>query len=225
MPLAELRRLSIEVSELLCAVRRAGSTGPRLIFPTRRAGNVRVSEQEAKVLLCQLLDRSQWFYSVETPTKQTYKQKGKTFTSGRSDISLYATNNPADKRANIELKAHGKINVEDFRKDFEKVLREDIHALWFHTLESIDRGTFKNVFRKMLAAFSALMDEIDGRTHTIVFAFCVLSRSELWLTSVTLSGSALEQLQRLRGTLDHTQLTSPPSGGWAVHRFVPESSP
>ncbi len=223
MPLAELRRLSIEASELLWNVRRAEASGPRLIFPKRRGGLIRVSEQEAKVLFCQLLDRSQWFYSVETPTAQTYKQKGKKFTSGRSDISLYATNNPGDKRANIELKAHGNPNVENFRKDFEKILREDIHALWFHTLENTNGGTFKSVFRKMLAAFAKLENEIDGRKHTLVFAFCVLSRSELWLTSVTLDGTPLEQLQRLRATLNHTHLTTPPGGGWVVHRLIANS--
>ena len=76
VPLNDLRSMCVEVSELLWAIHRAESTGPRLIFPRKRDGVTRVSEQESKMLLCQLLEKSQWFYSVETPTNETYQQQG-----------------------------------------------------------------------------------------------------------------------------------------------------
>ena len=221
MPLDQLRTLSVDVSGLLVAVHQGRESAPRIIFPRKRDGHTRISEQEAKVLLCQVLDRSRWYYSVETPTNETYIQTGKTPPRGRSDISIYATRDPKTKAANIELKAHGNISVEDFRKDFEKILRENVHALWFHTLESTNTGTLRNVFRKMLAAFEKLTTELAARTHTIVFAFCVLSRRELWLTSVTLQGDGSEQLERLRQVLDHARLhASAVSGGWSVHQLA-----
>lgn len=170
------------------------------------------------MLLCQLLEKSQWFYSVETPTNETYQQQGDEAISGRSDISVYATRLPDSKRANIELKAHGKITVEDFRKDFEKLLREDLDALWFHTLENTNRATFLKVFRKIREAFALLRDEIDGRTHSIVLAFCVLEREQLWHTTVPLTGTADEQLRRIAVVMDHAHLRQPPQGGWNLHR-------
>jgi hypothetical protein len=189
-----------------------------LIFPRKRDGITRISEQESKMLLCQLLERSSWFYSVETPTLETYQQQGDDAISGRSDVSVYATHLPDSKRANVELKAHGKITVEDFRKDFEKVLRENLDTLWFHTLENTNSGTFPNVFRKIREAFALLKGEIDGRSHSIVFAFCVLERRELWLTTVALAGSIEEQLRRIAEALDARHLREPPTGGWVVHR-------
>jgi hypothetical protein len=218
MPLNDLRTMCMELSELLWAVHKAEGSGLRLIFPKRRDGVTRISEQESKMILCQLLERSQWFYSVETPTTETYQQQGNDAISGRSDISLYATHSPESKRANVELKAHGTITVEDFRKDFEKALRENLDTLWFHTLENTNRGTFPNVFRKIREAFALLKGEIDRRSHSIVFAFCVLERRELWLTTVTLAGSAEEQLRRIEAALDHSHLRHPPRGGWIVHR-------
>jgi len=217
--LDDLRRLCVELSELLWKVHKSDGAGPRLIFPARRDGIARISEQESRILLCQLLESSSWFYSVESPTLRTYKQQGKTAISGRSDVSLYASHRPDSKRANVELKAHGKIDIEDFRKDFEKVLREDIDVLWFHTLENTDRGTIPNVFSKIRKAFALLKKEIDGRTHSIVFAFCVVERKELWFTTVALSGSADEQLRRIDDTLNNAHLLlRPPGAGWAVHR-------
>src|SRR5688572_6066949 len=181
---------------------------------------MRVSEQESKMLLCQLIEKSSWYYSVETPTENKYRQKGKgpSARSGRSDISLYKTHHPGSKRAaNVELKAHGKTSIEDFRKDFEKVLREGLDTLWFHTLENTNSATFATVFDKMHKAFGRLKSHIDGRSHSIVFAFCVLERKQLWLTSLKLSGEPDEQLKRLEDALDAKHLRGLGTGGWRVH--------
>ena len=51
-------------------------TAPKLIFADNRAGTRRVSEQEARVLMCVLLEEAGWYYSVETPTAETYQQSG-----------------------------------------------------------------------------------------------------------------------------------------------------
>src|SRR6266852_5402125 len=75
-----------------------------LIFPEKRDGSLRISEQEAKPLFLQHLtvDRRRLF-SVETTTRETYQQKGKTGMSARVDITIYGQNRRA--AAHIECKA------------------------------------------------------------------------------------------------------------------------
>lgn len=49
---------------------------PGLIFPRKRDGSLRVSEQESKHLFLQYARTDKRFcYCVETPTSQTYSQK------------------------------------------------------------------------------------------------------------------------------------------------------
>jgi len=170
-------------------------------------------------LFCELLEHSSWFYSVESPTIETYQQLGNTPMSGRTDVSLYSSRRPDSKRANVELKAHGGVAIEGLRKDLEKVLREDVDALWFHTLENTDRGTLPTLFAKLRDAFALLDKELAGRARSIVFAFCVLKREELWLMTLALSGPADEQLLRIAAALDPAHLVQqPPGAGWSVHR-------
>jgi hypothetical protein len=72
-----------------------------------------------------------YFFSVETPTVETYQQKGKTPMSARVDLTLFDSERKPV--ANIELKAHN-CRVEDIRKDLEKLLRERTAGMWFYTL-------------------------------------------------------------------------------------------
>ena len=61
-----------------------------LIFPKRRDGLLRISEQEAKLLFIQHLTLDRRFcFSVETPTSQTYRQKGASYMSARIDLTLF----------------------------------------------------------------------------------------------------------------------------------------
>ncbi len=63
-----------------------------LIFPTKRDGTVRISEQEAKLLFVLHLASDQRFlFAVETPTVETYKQKGTTPISARVDLRCVST--------------------------------------------------------------------------------------------------------------------------------------
>jgi hypothetical protein len=59
---------------------------PRLILPQRGSGDIRVSEQESRVLYCGILNTLNYFYSIETPTEELYQQKGMTPTSASSDL-------------------------------------------------------------------------------------------------------------------------------------------
>ena len=65
---------------------------PKVVFPKRRDGSIRFSEQEARVLFCGVLNPMEYFYSIETPTEEIYSfTENGGFQSASSDLSLYST--------------------------------------------------------------------------------------------------------------------------------------
>jgi hypothetical protein len=148
---------------------------PSLIFPKKRDEEIRISEQESRVLFCDLLNSSNYFYSVETPTEKSYKQTGKTYRSANSDLSLYTkTNKKFKKVLNVELKALNP-RKENIRKDIEKLMREEVPGNWFHTLKNIDRGTLPNLFIKIAGSIKNCKKN-DDENLSIIFSFCVLEQ-------------------------------------------------
>jgi hypothetical protein len=157
-----------------------------LIFPTKRDGSLRISEQEAKLLFFQhlTLDRK-FFFSVETPTVETYRQKGMTPMSARVDLSLYESDRkPA---AHVECKSHN-CGLEDIRKDLEKLLREKRTGCWFHTLENANRNTIPVLLAKFTRAFSLLPEWVAGNQCSYLFAFFAVKRARLLYQWVRFSG-------------------------------------
>lgn len=114
---------------------------PCLIFPAKRDGVLRVSEQESKILISQWLQSHSVHYSIETPTTGQYQQSGQAEMSARIDITVYGSRNAANRAVNLELKA-GTASLEAFRKDFERLFREGIPGLWCHTVESASSATW-----------------------------------------------------------------------------------
>lgn len=172
----ELKGLNEEVAKRLWDIwdkAQKETDGSKLIFPKKRSQSIRVSEQESKIIFCQLLERSPWCYSVETPTVQTYRQKGKGYQSGSTDISLYRTFSLDTKLVNIELKAHNP-SKESFRKDFEQLIRDGLDGVWFHTLKSRDRRTVPTIFNKIIKAFGDLEHHFKESGKSILITFCIL---------------------------------------------------
>jgi hypothetical protein len=167
-------RLSREVAAALWAVYHDRPDAPRLIWPAKRDDSTRVSEQESKILITQWLDRNELFYSVETPTREMYTQSGNAALSARIDVTVYGSRNPANRVLNVELKA-GMPSLEGFRKDFEKLMREGIPGLWFHTLTRAGDPTWHSIEDKMRNALDRVRKHAEAATHSIHFAFCVLN--------------------------------------------------
>jgi hypothetical protein len=153
-----------------------------LIFPRKRDGSVRISEQESKLLFVQHLtvDR-RYCFCVETPTTETYMQKGITPISARVDLTLIGANRKPV--AHLEQKAHN-CTLESVRKDLEKLLREKTTGCWFHTLERSDRGTIPALMDKFKHAFSLVPEFLCASECSYLFAFFVLDTACLthqWL--------------------------------------------
>ena len=179
--LAEInRRLSYDLWNVSCFGDKPSGLSPRLIFPKKRIKNKknkdvkRISEQEARILYCNILNNLNYFYSIETPTNKPYQFNGKTQSSALSDLSIYLyINNEFEKLGNVELKAHNPA-IENFSKDIEKIIRERKDGNWFHVLKNVDEKTLPSVFEKFVSSFKT--HEGKGSKKFILFCICILEK-------------------------------------------------
>lgn len=169
------RRLSYDLWNVSCFNKKPSGLSPRLIFPVKRINSeIRISEQEARILYCNILNNLNYFYSIETPTDETYKQTGNTPLSALSDLSIYRyINNEFKKLVNVEFKAHNPA-TKHISKDIEKIIREEEDGNWFHVLKNIDKGTLPTVFNKYI--FSLKEHSNKGNKISILFCICVLEK-------------------------------------------------
>ena len=152
----------------------------------------RPREQESKAILTQCLEAEEHYYSVETPTRKTYQQSGARELSARTDVTIYGSARRDGRVCNVELKA-GKPKTESFRKDFEKLLREGLPGLWFHTLTSATAADWVTLEAKVRDALSPRPNDPDtgladpkdltraiaDADHAVHFVFCVLDAQRI----------------------------------------------
>ena len=225
----DVRAMAESVAESLWAMHHGRAGRPSLIFPTTRDSALRVSEQESKILLSRWLEREEVPYSIETPTVESYQQKGRTPMSGRIDVTVYGSREPEDRILNVELKK-GPADEEAFRKDFEKLLREGTDGLWFQTLDTADTSTWWTVERKIGNAFETESRHLKAASHSLTFAFCVLTPPQLVRFALDLAGDFESQWPQAMGdALRHpstpewwTETPAPPvastsHGKWLVY--------
>lgn len=184
------RRLCYQLWYIADANSKPRGLSPRLILPQKRDKEIRISEQESKILYCGLLNTLNYYYSIETPTEKGYQQTGKTPKSARTDLSLYVFpegKNNAQKVANVEFKAHNP-EREFIRKDVEKIIKEGIGGNWVHTLKNVDSGTFDPLFKKFIESFRQYVEEAkDG--VSILFCFCILEKKWAFIKHFNHKGS------------------------------------
>lgn len=182
-----------------------------LVFIQYENTNVRISEQESRVLFCDEIEKynKELYYAIEVPTVSKYRfSEGiRLATNGRSgcsDLSLFYRDSNSDNRkfkqiVNIELKAH---NV-DVLKDLLKLAAEPKHGLFFHTLRNIDKGTlinngrYKGViekYREIKKYKKEFNKPVDGGEKFILFAICIIEMEILLMK--TLRKSDLNSLEK-----------------------------
>ncbi len=155
-----------------------------LVFPTKRDGTRRVSEQESKVLVTQWLQSEGYTYSIETPTQEAYIQSGLTAQSALTDVTIYRGSGAKGRRLNIELKAH-QPPCESFRKDLEKLLVENVPGVWLHTLETANKRSWNAIEDKLRTSFVDLQKSsrwtgaLEKGRRSVYFVFCVLKTEEV----------------------------------------------
>ena len=110
--------------------------GQKLLFPQKRDGLCRYSEQEFKQMFievfCQSIDTKGLKYSVETPTRKKYSSKGAKFSidpngiSGNLDLCIHQKGSDGkwQRLHAIELKANNVDVWKDLVKLAEELTRE-----------------------------------------------------------------------------------------------------
>jgi len=193
----------------------AGEHG--LVFPRKRDGLRRISEQESKHLFLQHVRADKRFcYSIETPTTQTYRQKGTSDMSARIDLTLVG--GAGQPCVNIELKAHN-CGIEGIRKDLEKLVREDAIGIWFHTLERGDRvQSLLDMFR---LAFGQLSAYLGTSKTSFLISICSLEAKLLYWRWLTLTGQLDLNLAAIDDVFQASALSS---GSWQMTRFGSDGS-
>jgi hypothetical protein len=134
-----------------------GSIG--LIYPKKRSDDIRISEQELKILFCYELINKGKIFSVETPTVGTYSFTGTGYESGNIDVCIFDFNNGKyDRLNNIEFKAHNK----SYQSDFEKLIGEKGENYLIHVLPSINNGTLYSInFANRKPVINKYIEEIE----------------------------------------------------------------
>ncbi|MDR2580528.1 MAG: hypothetical protein LBC85_05990 [Fibromonadaceae bacterium] len=160
----------------------------QLIFPKYRNGKKRISEQELRFLLIRELEKQkEFYYSVETPTKEEYVFSGsiENSLSARIDLCLH---NPKGKRVNlIELKYD---NV-DVRNDFLKLLCdcETEQNYFVQFVGNADNRTIPSIENKYEEALKYILDEkIKIKSGVKIFLFVVKTES-LYRYEISKSGT------------------------------------
>jgi hypothetical protein len=152
-----------------------------IIFPVTRSQEIRISEQELKVLFCAGLLNNNKIFSVETPTRGVYAFSGINSESGNLDVCVYEYTGKYRRANCIELKAH---NTE-CKTDFEKLICEEGENYFIHILPGIDNGTLYRqthgsrtpVINKYVDAIKTLYaDAAKIKRYTkLTFYICVLN--------------------------------------------------
>ena len=159
----------------------------KMVFPKYRDDektvtekNVRVSEQEARFAFCNVLEKVEYIdflYSVETPTQEEYSFSGKGKQSAMTDLTLYTDKNKI--LANIEFKAHS-VDEPKIRKDFEKLIREDVPVCVFiQVFKNIDSGTINSFFDDKLNIAMQELENKKVKDKPFILCICCLKKETI----------------------------------------------
>jgi hypothetical protein len=164
--------------------------GSRLIFPKKRNGEVRVSEQELRFVFQEQFyayindlekNGQQWdvFYSVETPTLNEYSLSGNGKRSANIDLAIYAE---GVRIAIIEFKALNPGEYEHMKDTF-KLRNEPGDSLRYFVeiVASRDSGTFPSIERKLVRKDYEQQKFAVSEAHDNKFTYviCCLTDSEI----------------------------------------------
>ena len=183
-----------------------GNITSRLIFPQYRDKSARYSEQELKqIFLHKIENNTNYFYSVETPTKHVYHfsdtemplvkenhEKDDKYESARFDVSLYSKKNKDDLLTHVEFKYGNPDKKSGICKDFLKLVSEVkftnekknffVHYLSVKEESGWKSRSFPSLFKKYREAVddiikSNLISEEDLSKVT-VYLLCIFEEPE-----------------------------------------------
>ncbi len=180
----QIREAAIELTKIY-----SQSPNVSLLFPiyhNENNNNLRVSEQESKIVLANIFIKNHIPFSIEVPTITKHSFSGEKDLSARFDMATYAQNSRTDFNWVIELKAHNP-SQKSIEKDFEKMVASKCNCIWFHTLENEYKGTIPSLLKKFNNALTKEIEHNEG-THMWIIGIVVLRKKRLYLRKINLNG-------------------------------------
>ncbi len=183
----------IELLDLTCITDSKAGIESRLVFPIKRDGKRRVSEQEARFLFVQHIERGRKFlYSIEAPTTKKYKFSGINDRSGNIDICLYEN---GERKHLIEFKA---LNPQQssYSKDFEKlVCDEDYLTNYFiQVLENTDNKTIPSIENKYKKAIQIMKEKYASTQSCLRIFLCDMGTRQIIKYEVDKNGELRKEI-------------------------------
>lgn len=122
------RQTCLNIFHMVSVDQQPKGLSPRLVIPLySSSGQPRISEQEARFLFCEVVNGTQYYYSIETPTKEKYSNQAERESIKRSaltDATLWRyTTTGFEKTVNVEFKG-----LTPAEEEIEKDLRSLLYA-------------------------------------------------------------------------------------------------
>ena len=163
-----------------------GKSESALVFPRKRDGSIRISEQESKILFSKYFFENNISFAIEAPTMGQY---GKSQKSARPDMFTYNDHDAQNVDWMIELKKDP--NNDGIRNDFQKMIKEKEKCLWFLTREQ--SGNISNLLERMGEILKEEIAQHKG-TNTWKIAITVLKTGLLYLKEISLNDDTFDSL-------------------------------
>jgi hypothetical protein len=167
------------------------SSQESLLFPkyrSKRKGEIRISEQESKILFSNHFLKNKTFFSIEVPTMSSHSFSGKTKISARFDLATYKKSNKNGLEFDwiIELKAHNPKGT-SIQKDLEKMLASNCNCVWFHTLKNENKATIHSILGKFNDSFKTLSTNKNSiGSAKMLLVFVIIDQKLLYSTEFQL---------------------------------------
>lgn len=168
----------IEFLQLSCITELKTEMNTKLVFPIKRDGKRRISEQEIRFLFVQHVQKDNFFhYSVEVPTKKRYKFLGLNDRSASFDVCLYENGN---RKHLLEFKAlNPKQN--SYSKDFEKLFfdESDLTNYFIQVIETTNIGTIPNIEKKYREAIKHVKNKYNIIRPCLKIFLCDMDKKNI----------------------------------------------
>lgn len=150
---------------------------------------LRISEQELRFSLVETILKQdkyyeKFYYSVETPTVNTYRFSSEGERRASTDLTLY--DNKSKKSYNIEFK-YGSPSEKNITKDIEKILREDNNGIFLNLYNNIDFSTIDSILRK-IKEYNG-----EGKVNSFLFGLFSLKKEYCYIKEHNLSNIDLSK--------------------------------